>query len=386
MAKHTPLANALLSQVTDAHTAAFHDALGAWFEANRRPMPWREADDSGARNPYRVWVSEVMLQQTRVDTAVPYFERFMAAFPTPEALAAAPQDDVLKRWEGLGYYSRARNLHKAAQHIVAEHGGEFPRDETAVRALPGVGPYTAAAVLSLAFGQPLAVLDGNVIRVLGRVFGVEQDSRAPLTRKAMQDLATGLLDRQRPARFNESVMELGATVCTPRSPACAVCPLAGVCVARAGGDPEAFPVVSKRKAVPHKTVAVALITDARGELLIQRRPEDAMLGGLWEFPGGKVEPSETPSQACAREVQEELGLAVEVGAEVARVDHAYSHFTVTLHAFRCTPEAASGDPVSASGEPVLWVRPDQLDEYAFPRANRKILEAIEAASRQPSLF
>ena len=391
-AKHKPLANALLEQVTDRHLAAFHDALGAWFEAHRRPMPWREADETGARNPYRVWVSEVMLQQTRVDTAVPYFERFMEAFPTPEALASADQDAVLKRWEGLGYYSRARNLHRAAQQIVAEHGGAFPADEDAVRALPGVGPYTAAAVLSLAFGQPLAVLDGNVIRVLARVFAVEQDSRAPLTRKALQDLATGLLDRERPARFNESVMELGATVCTPRSPACAVCPLATVCAARAGGDPEAFPVVSKRKPVPHQTVAVALITDGDGRLLIQRRPEDAMLGGLWEFPGGKVEPSETAPEACAREVAEELSLSVDVGPEVARVDHAYSHFTVTLHAFRCTlspeapPAGTSGEPVSASGEPVQWVRPDQLDDFAFPRANRKILDAIQAASRQPSLF
>ena len=384
MARSDALAAALVARVTPAHTEAFHGPLAAWFEAHRRPMPWREVDARGRRDPYRVWVSEVMLQQTRVDTAVPYFERFMRAFPTPEALAAASQDEVLKNWEGLGYYSRARNLHRAAQRIVAEHGGAFPETEEAVRALPGVGPYTAAAVLSLAFDEPLAVLDGNVIRVLARVFAVEADARKPATRRALQTLADRLLDRDHPGRFNEAVMEIGATVCTPRSPACPVCPLASVCAARASGDPEAFPVVSKRKPVPHQTVAVGLVRDASGRYLIQRRPEDAMLGGLWEFPGGKIEPDETAADACARELREEVGLHVEVGPEVARVDHAYSHFTVTLHAFQCA--VASGEAESASGEPVRWIRPDELDDYAFPRANRKILDAIQEQARQPSLF
>ena len=387
MPRTSALTDALVSQVTPEHRAAFHGPLARWFEAHRRPMPWREPGPDGRRDPYRVWVSEVMLQQTRVDTALPYFLRFTEAFPTPEALAAAPLDSVLKRWEGLGYYSRARNLHRAAAQIVEGHGGRFPETEAEVRALPGVGPYTAAAVLSLAFGVPLAVLDGNVIRVLGRVFAVEADARKPATRRALQAVADALLDRAHPGRFNESVMELGATVCTPKSPACAACPLAGVCAARASGEPEAFPVVSKRKPVPHKTVAVGLVTDARGRVLIQRRPEDAMLGGLWEFPGGKVEGGETPADACRREVREELGLDAAVGAEVARVDHAYSHFTVTLHAFRCTlPAGASGEVVQEHGEPTAWVAPDELDRYAFPRANRKILEALRESARQPSLF
>ena len=364
--------------------AAFREALPAWFEGARRPMPWREPGPDGRRDPYRVWVSEVMLQQTRVETATPYFRRFTERFPTVAALAAAPLDDVLKLWEGLGYYSRARNLHRAAQQVVADHDGAVPSDEAAFRALPGVGPYTAAAVLSLAFDAPLAVLDGNVIRVLTRVFAVEAAARSGRTRRQLQEVADRLLDPAHPGRWNESVMELGATVCTPRSPACPRCPLHGVCQAYAQGDPEAYPVVSKRAPVPHHTIAVGLVLDGAGRVLIQRRPEDAMLGGLWEFPGGKVEEGETPGVACARELQEELGIEVEVGAPVARVEHAYSHFRITMHAFRC--RLVSGDPTSATGEPVAWVAVEDLDDYAFPRANRRVIEALVDEARAPRLL
>ncbi|MEM1057306.1 MAG: A/G-specific adenine glycosylase [Bacteroidota bacterium] len=378
------LARQLVGRVEDRHLHAFHGPLAEWFERNRRPMPWREPGPDGRRDPYRVWISEVMLQQTRVETVLPYFERFTASFPTVEALAEAEQDAVLKNWEGLGYYSRARNLHRAAQVIVEEHDGRFPETEAEALALPGVGPYTAAAVLSLAYGVPLAVLDGNVIRVLSRVFAVGADTRRPATRSALQHVSTALLDREHPGRFNEAVMELGATVCTPRSPATVVCPISDICAACAMGTPEAFPVVSKRKPVPHKVVAVGLVRDAAGTYLIQRRPEDAMLGGLWEFPGGKVEPGEDPRDACRRELQEELAITVDVGEEVARVEHAYSHFTVTLHAFRCTHQ--SGEPRHEADEPVRWVPPSAFDDYAFPRANRKILDALAEAERQPGLF
>ena len=363
---------------------AFRDALPAWFEGARRPMPWREPGADGRRDPYRVWVSEVMLQQTRVETATPYFRRFTERFPTVEALAAAPLDDVLKLWEGLGYYSRARNLHRAAQQVVADHGGGVPSDEDAFRALPGVGPYTAAAVLSLAFDAPLAVLDGNVIRVLTRVFAVDADARSGRTRRQLQALADRLLDPAHAGRWNESVMELGATVCTPRSPACPRCPLRGVCQAYAEGEPEAYPVVSKRAPVPHHTIAVGLVLDGDGRVLIQRRPEEAMLGGLWEFPGGKVEEGETPGEACARELQEELGIEVEVGAPIARVEHAYSHVRITLHAFRC--RLVSGEPASDTGEPIAWAPLDRLDDYAFPRANRRVIEALHDEARAPRLL
>ena len=324
-----------------------------------------------------------MLQQTRVDTATPYFERFVARFPTVARLAAADLDDVLKLWEGLGYYSRARNLHRAARRVVGDHGGTVPADPDAFLALPGVGPYTAAAVLSLAFGEPLAVLDGNVVRVLTRAFAVGADAKAGRTRTALQALATRLLDRDRPGRWNESVMELGATVCTPRAPACPACPLAPVCRARALGEPEAFPVTSKRKPVPHYDVAVGLVMDG-DRVLIQRRPDDAMLGGLWEFPGGKVEPGESAPAACVRELREELGIDVDVEAPVARVDHAYSHFRITMHAFRC--RRTGGEPRTETGEPWAWVPVDRLGDYAFPRANRHVIDALRAERQAPRLF
>ncbi|MFN3596685.1 MAG: A/G-specific adenine glycosylase [Rubricoccaceae bacterium] len=379
-----PPAVSLTERVTPAHARAFRDALGAWFEAHRRPMPWRETDAAGRRDPYRVWLSEVMLQQTRVDQAMPYYERFVAAFPTVGALADAPPDEVLKRWEGLGYYSRARNLQRAAQVVMAEHDGVFPSDPEAVRALPGVGDYTAAAILSLAFGQPFAVLDGNVVRVLARVFAVEADTRQGATRRALQHLADALLDREAPGRFNESLMELGATVCTPSAPACPVCPLAPVCAAHASGSPTAFPVVSRRARAPHHVVAVGLVSDEAGRLLVQRRPEAAMLGGLWEFPGGKQEPGETLPEAVRRELREELSIAVAVGPEAGRVRHAYSHFSITLIAFTCRLE--HGEPIHHAGEPVRWASPEELGALAMPRASRKLLEVLRAPGAQASLF
>lgn len=342
-------------------------------------MPWRET-----RDPYRIWVSEIMLQQTRVDQATPYYERFTEAFPTVAALADAEQDEVLLLWEGLGYYSRARNLHRAAQQVRDQHVGEVPATYDAFRALPGVGAYTAAAVLSLAHGLPHAVLDGNVIRVLTRVFAIGEDvSRAPVKR-LLQDLADDLLAADQPGRFNEAVMELGATVCTPRNPKCEACALREVCAARAAGEPTAYPVSKKKAPVPHHDIAVGLLFDGAGRVFIQQRSEDAMLGGLWEFPGGKCEPGEAPRVACARELREELGVEVEVGEALGRINHAYSHFKITLHAFRC--RILSGEPTGREGQPTRWAAPHELTGYAFPRANRRLLEALEAQRTAPTLF
>ena len=371
-------------RVTEAHLAAFRGALLDQFEPDARPMPWRETGADGRRDPYRVWLSEIMLQQTRVEQAKPYFERFVAAFPTVQDLAAAALDDVLKNWEGLGYYSRARNLHRAARQVVNEHGGRIPDQMDAFRALPGVGPYTAAAVLSLAFGRPHAALDGNVVRVLTRVFAVNEDAAKPRTRRGLQELADALLAADQPGRFNEAMMELGATVCTPRGPRCDRCPLRPVCAAAAAGEPERYPVKSKKAPVPHHDIAVAVIEDAEGRLLVQRRPEDAMLGGLWEFPGGKREEAEPLAETCKREVREELGIEVAVGAPLAQIAHAYSHFKITLHAFRC--QIASGQPVHHAGEPVRWLTPSELDEVAFPRANRRLIEMLQDEARAPRLF
>jgi A/G-specific adenine glycosylase len=366
-------------RIDERHRATFREDLLAWFERVRRPMPWRETDD-----PYRIWISEVMLQQTRVDQAWPYYERFTDAFPTVEALAAAELDEVLRLWEGLGYYSRARNLHRAAQRIVDEYEGRVPDTEAEIRTLPGVGPYTAAAVLSIAYGRPLAVLDGNVIRVLTRVFAIEDDVTSSRTRRRLQTLADALLAPDRPAAFNEAMMELGATVCTPKAPACPGCPLQPGCRAFAEGAPERFPVAKKKKPVPHHDIAVGVITDAEGRVLIAQRPEDAMLGGLWEFPGGKVEAGESFADACRREIGEEIGVEVEVGAPIARIDHAYSHFKITLHAFHC--RLLEGTPQHHAAQPLRWVAVEDLGDFAFPRANRRLIEALVEQERSPTLF
>ncbi|MEM8598617.1 MAG: A/G-specific adenine glycosylase [Bacteroidota bacterium] len=372
------------AHVDSRHRAAFRGPLLDWFARVRRPMPWRAEDEHGRRDPYRVWLSEIMLQQTRVDQATPYFQRFTTAFPTVEALAAADLDDVLKQWEGLGYYSRARNLHRAAKVVVAEHGGRVPDTEAAISALPGIGPYTAAAVLSLAYGVPLAVLDGNVIRVLTRVFALGDDvKRSPVT-KALRRLANELLPADHPSAFNEAVMELGATVCTPAAPRCLVCTLRDVCASLAEGDPTRYPVATKKKPVPHYDIAVGVVYDEQSRVLIQKRPEDAMLGGLWEFPGGKREPDEALEATCVRELREELGIDVEVTEPVARIDHAYSHFKITMYAFRC--QLVRGTPEGREGQPLRWVAVSALGDYAFPRANRRLIETLQAQLRNPTLF
>lgn len=371
---------------TEAHHQAFSKHLPDWYAEHKRPMPWR-----GAGDPYRIWVAEVMLQQTRVEQATPYFRRFVEAFPTAEALAEADRDAVLKRWEGLGYYARARHLHEAAQIVVDEHGGKVPDTWDAVRDLPGIGPYTAAAVLSIAFGKAHAVLDGNVVRLLARVFAVEEDATKSRTRRRLRDAANALLAEAHdasvpPGDFNQAMMELGATVCTPSAPRCPECPVQDACAAFAEGAPENYPQKKDKAPVPHHDVAVGLLGNDAGELFIQRRPDEGLLAGLWEFPGGKQEGDEELAETCRRELREETGATVEVGPLFHRLDHAYSHFKITLHAFRCRLADGSAAPTAAEGQPTRWVAPAELDDYAFPRANRRLIEELEERRERPTLF
>lgn len=357
----------------------FQSALLEWYDNHKREMPWRDTDD-----PYRIWVSEIMLQQTRVDTVRDYYRRFLGAFPTVDALAEADQDEVLKLWEGLGYYSRARYLHEAARQVVEEHGGRVPRGYDEIRDLKGIGPYTAAAVLSIAYGEPHPVLDGNVARVLSRIFATDANVKSSRTQRHLRRLAGELLDPDRAGDFNQAMMELGATVCMPTSPACSTCPVRSACGAVAKGDPEQYPVTPQSKPVPHHDVAVGIVSDTDGRILIQRRPEDGLLGGLWEFPGGKAEDGESMDEACRRELREELGVDVDVQAPFYTLSHAYSHFKITLYAFRCL--LTDGQPTSREGQPIRWVTIDEFDDYAFPRANRKLIEELERRRSEPSLF
>ena len=348
--------------------AAFRQRLPAWFRRHRRRLPWRTR-----RTAYRVWISELMLQQTQVDTVIPYYHRFLRRFPSLQALAAAGQHDVLKLWEGLGYYSRARHAHAAAMHIVAERGGRFPNTLDGLRSLPGVGPYTAAAFGSLAFGLVAAVVDGNVMRVLARAFAYAADIKTAAARQHLQDLADALLPHGRAGEFNEALMELGALVCTPRAPACPACPLRGVCLGRRG-RPEDYPVRPATRKVPHKLVGAGVVTNARGEFLIAQRREGSMLGGLWEFPGGTLEPGETMTACIARELKEELGIEVEVGGHLVTVRHAFSHFTMDLHAHWGRIRRGRPRPIHCAA--FAWEPLDRLDRYAFGKADREIIAIL----------
>ena len=354
-------------------------ALHAWYGEVARDLPWRRTED-----PYAIWISEVMLQQTQVNTVVPYFQRWLESFPTVAALASADLEEVLRAWEGLGYYSRARNLHRASRQVVQRHQGQVPDDPAAFRDLAGVGPYTAAAVQSIAFGHDLAVLDGNVKRVFARLIALEQPPGVGKVARGLDALAQALLPAGTARVHNQAMMELGALVCTPRAPRCGTCPLSPHCAARSEGDPENFPRRPPRKAVPHHQVAVGIVADQRGRVLIQRRPYKGLLGGLWEFPGGKVEPGETVEQALRRELREEQGLHVEQVRALEPVDHAYTHFKVTLHAHTCLLK--SMDPRAGEGQPRRWVVPAELPTLPMPRGNRKILEQLpHATSRDGDL-
>jgi A/G-specific adenine glycosylase len=356
--------------------AGFAQRLLAWFAVEARNLPWRRGGLSqSVRAPYRVWLAEVMLQQTQVDTVVPYYERFLARFPTVAALAEAPLEEVLKLWEGLGYYARARNLHTAARQILTQHGGQIPDTFETLLALPGVGRYTAGAVASIAFGQDVPAVDGNVRRVLARVFAIREDVSRPAAQRKLEALAAELLPLGQAGAFNEALMELGATTCTPRAPKCDCCPLRNLCQARATGEQEALPVKRPRKRTPHYDVAAAVTIDDLGRILVAQRNADDMLGGLWEFPGGKCEDGETLPECLAREMREELGVEVEVGKKLTVVKHAYTHFRITLHAFRC--RVVSGEPRCLDCAAFRWASPAELDALPMSVADRKIARVLQ---------
>jgi A/G-specific adenine glycosylase len=285
--------------------------------------------------PYRVWVSEIMLQQTQVATVLPYFERFLEAFPSVEALANAPEAQVLTLWSGLGYYRRARLLHQGAKVVMRDHGGQLPATVDALRALPGVGRYTAGAIASIAFGVRAAVLDGNVARVLSRVFALDEPVNASAGERRLWALAEGLVPDDA-STHNQALMELGALVCSPRTPACPECPLRPSCSAHALGRPTAYPV-KRARAAPTRVHAVAALIQRGDEVLLAKRPAGTLLGGLWELPGGELEAPRAPrKKALAEALAERLGLNAEIGDLVGTIAHQFTHRTLTLEVFRAT--------------------------------------------------
>ncbi len=367
-------------------------ALVAWHADHARDLPWRDRP-AGQRDAYRVWISEIMAQQTRLETVVGYFARWLAAFPTVEALAAANQQEVLKLWEGMGYYARARNLHRAAQIVVEQHGGVIPSERRALLALPGIGEYTVGAILSMAFGQAEPILDGNVKRVLSRVADIEQPIDERATLKQMWSLARELVEAApvgEAGAFNEALMELGNRLCTPTNPRCLICPINQHCLAASRGTQHERPVLPPKKSTPHYDVVAGVIW--RGEpfaspLLVAQRPQDKMLGGLWEFPGGKVEPGDADlAAALRREIAEELGIEIEV-AEPVRADaaplaiaHAYTHFRITLYPLhaRWIATDSAREPRAIGCADWLWLGLDELDALPFPKTDWQIIHALRA--------
>ncbi|MBL0061746.1 MAG: A/G-specific adenine glycosylase [bacterium] len=354
-------------------SAATLRGLVSWFESNKREMPWRNT-----RDPYRIWVSEILLQQTQVATVEPYYNRFVKTFPNVEALAKAPLDKVLKVWEGCGYYARARNLHKAAKQIVAM-GGKLPQSSHELRKLAGIGPYTSAAIASIAFGEAVQVLDGNVERVIARVtceegFITEKSVHSKLKATAEVWMQAAVKAELSPGALNESLMELGATVCKPREALCSDCPLKKVCVARkTRDDVTELPRKPVMQTTPHYDIGAAIVRK-NGRILITKRPEKGLLGGLWEFPGGKKERGETLEECVRREMREELDIQVEVGTQIASVKHAYTHFKITLHCFEC--KHVGGEVKLLHVTDAKWVRPSELRNYAFPKADRVVLDIL----------
>lgn len=343
--------------------------LLTWWDKNRADLPWR-----GAADPYAIWVSEIMLQQTQIASVIPYYERWMAQLPTVQALAAAPLTQVLKLWEGLGYYSRARNLHAAAQTVVQAYNGRLPTTAKELQSLKGIGRYTAGAIASIAFNEPTPVVDGNVIRVLTRLFDLAEDVTTTAVKNQLWRLAADLIPPERPGDYNQALMELGQTICLPAAPRCHECPIAAHCLARQRGTQLERPVKPPRVATPHYDVVAGVIWRDDGRFLIAQRPLDGLLGGLWEFPGGKLEQGETFAQALQREIREELALEIEVGRPLRPIKHAYTHFRITLHPFHARWLAGQAQHLGVADH--AWVSLPDLDRYPFAVTDQKIIQQL----------
>lgn len=359
----TPLA----PQTSRARVQRLRARLLDWYDKNRRDLPWRRS-----RDPYAIWISETMLQQTRVETVIPYYNRFLERFPDIESLATANQEDVFGLWTGLGYYSRARNLQRSAQLVMDEHNASMPSDTESLRKLPGIGRYTAGAVASIAFNQPEAVVDGNVVRVLTRLL----DIRASMARKDVQerlwDEAGALAKGSRPGDLNQALMELGATVCTPRSPRCKDgCPVRSLCHGLKTGDVETLPNKPKKKK-PRVVQAVAAWLPRRDDVLVAQRPESGLLANLWELPGGELSNDVEAKDHVVRVIGEKTGLEVTNPVHAGTVEHVFSHLRLSLHLYRCS--STSGRVQLAGYQAHRFVSHQAVLELPQATLNRKALE------------
>ncbi len=348
---------------------ALRDVLLAWFGANRRDLPWR-----GTYDPYQVWISEIMLQQTQMERGVACFLRWLERFPDVEAVAGAPEREILKAWEGLGYYARARNIGRAARILMDKHGGRVPDNHAALLVLPGIGPYTAAAIMSIAFNRPVPVVDANVERLFARLGDIDRPMKERQVRRDLEEYLRELVSLDSPRDLNQALMELGALVCTPRNPDCGSCPLVASCLARRNNTTFMRPVVPPRPGRIEIEMACTIIV-REGTYFIQQRRDDDVWGGLWEFPGGSLKEGETPEAAAVRELREETGMRGHNPRHLATVTHHYTRYRVILHGFFCEvdPEAR---PVLHAARCCAWVTLAELDDYAFPSGHRQLISKI----------
>ncbi|MBM7580693.1 A/G-specific adenine glycosylase [Jeotgalibacillus terrae] len=353
----------LEKRIKKVNAKKFGEDLVSWFEQEMRELPWREN-----RDPYRVWVSEIMLQQTRVDTVIPYYNRFMEQFPSVEALAFAPEEDVLKAWEGLGYYSRARNLQSAVREVHESYQGIVPDNLKEISSLKGVGPYTAGAILSIAYGKPEPAVDGNVMRVMSRILSIDDDIAKPASRKKFETAVRAIIYEENPSYFNQALMELGAIVCTPTSPSCFLCPVQEHCAAFAEGTQHELPVKSKKKAAKTVELLTVIAENNKGKVLISRRPEQGLLANMWEFPSFE----KTPGVNAGQQMIEYLQADHEVEATLTdekwmTQDHIFTHLVWKMQVGRVT---VTKEP--ALTEQIKWVDQTEIEKVAMPVSHRKI--------------
>jgi A/G-specific adenine glycosylase len=339
-----------------------------WYRTHRRDLPWRRT-----RDPYAIWISEAMLQQTRVETVIPYYERFLQRFPDVATLARAPLEEVYAAWAGLGYYSRARNLHRAAATLLERFGGQLPTTPEGLLELPGIGPYTAGAIASIAFDRPVPLLDGNVERVLARYLGVREDVRGKSAAAALWEAAAELVTGSDPGALNQALMELGATLCSVRAPRCLVCPLRTGCRAHQDGDAESLPRKSPR-ARPRRLRAVAALVRRGSRVLAVRRPPGGLLGGLWELPGGIVRAGEAPKDALYRAIREQTGLELASVEAAGSVEHTFTHRRLRLQLFRC--DGSPGRLRRRELEAHRWLTPAAFRDLAQGALTRKALDRV----------
>jgi A/G-specific adenine glycosylase len=352
-------------------SAQFHARLFAWFAEHQRDLPWRKLYD-----PYHVWISEIMLQQTQMERGVEYFKRWLEQFPDPRSIVETLEREVLKAWEGLGYYSRVRNIRKAAAIMAEQHGGQVPRTYEQLLALPGIGPYTAAAIMAIAYNQPYPVIDANVERLFARLL----DNARPVKEKFFQQELHGVLQElladASPRDLSQALMELGALVCTPRNPDCANCPVQGECRAYRAGTVAQRPVARPRPEKIEIIMACAIV-EHEGRMFIQQRREDDVWGGLWEFPGGRLKEGESPEQAASRELIEETEIRAVKLRPFTTVVHHYTRYRVTLHSYFCQALGQPRPKLHAASQ-YRWVDFEELAHYPFPSGHRQLIARMRA--------